>query len=304
MSQHTKTLIVVAGPTASGKTATGIQLAKHFHTVVVSADSRQFYRKMSVGTAKPDAAELAVVQHYFVDNLSITEKYTAGDYEKECLALLDGLFERHGHVVMVGGSGLFIRAVCQGFDEFPDIKAGIRERLNREFQEKGLVYLQEQLQQVDPVYFGQVDLSNGQRLIRALEVFESTGQAYSSFRVAETIQRPFNIVKLGLSLPREVLYGRINRRVDEMVKQGLVAEVESLLPYRHLNALATVGYTELFDYLDGKTDLETAIALIKQNTRRFAKRQLTWFNRDKEIRWFNAVGTDLIEKMVGEIDLG
>ena len=297
-----KTLIVIAGPTASGKTAAAIEIARHYNTVVVSADSRQFYREMSIGTAKPGTAELAKAKHFFIDNLSITEKFTAGDYEKECLKLLSDLFRHHDKVIMVGGSGLFIKAVCDGFDEFPDAKPGIREGLIEAHENKGLGHLQEKLRAADPEYYEQVDLSNSQRVIRALEVFESTGKPYSSFRKSALNARPFQTVKFGLNLPRESLYARINQRVDDMLNQGLIAEAKSLLPYRHLNALNTVGYSELFDYFDEKTDLETAIALIKQNTRRFAKRQLTWFNKDKEINWVMADNSRLLEDMITLID--
>jgi tRNA dimethylallyltransferase len=279
----TKTLIVIAGPTASGKTAAAIDVAKHFNTVVVSADSRQFYREMSIGTAKPSTDELSAVKHYFINSLSITETYTAGDYEKQCLELLGELFEKNDIVVLAGGSGLFIKAVCEGFDEFPDPNPEVREVLNTELDVKGLTYLQEKLKTADPDYYAEVDINNPQRVIRALEVFESSGSPYSSYRRSNLNKRPFRILKCGLSLPRDVLYNRINQRVDEMLKQGLVAEVRSLLPYRHLNALNTVGYSELFDYFDGKIDLDMAIALIKQNTRRFAKRQMTWFRKDKDI---------------------
>lgn len=281
-------LIVIAGPTASGKTAAAIEVARHFETVVVSADSRQFYREMSIGTAKPNAQELAAVKHYFINTLSITENYTAGKYEKQALALLNELFKTHRVVVLAGGSGLFIKAVCEGFDEFPDIDPKIRQRLNQELENQGLLYLQEKLKIADPDYYAQADINNPQRVARALEVFEGTGKPFSSFRTSAVNKRPFRILKFGLNLPREVLYNRINRRVDVMVKEGLVEEVQSLLPYRHLNALNTVGYTELFDYFDGKTDLSTAIELIKQNTRRFAKRQITWFGRDTEIGWVEA----------------
>jgi tRNA dimethylallyltransferase len=303
MIERHKTLIVIAGPTAAGKTAAAILLAKHFKTVVVSADSRQFYREMSIGTAKPDAAELAAVKHYFIDNLSVAEKYTAGDYEQDCLALLEQLFQQHDYVVMAGGSGLFIRAVCEGFDEFPPTLPGIRERLNKEYEEKGIDYLQQKLHAADPAYFKQVDLNNAQRIIRALEVFESCGKPYSSFRVSGINSRPFNIAKFGLQLSRDVLYHQINQRVDLMVKHGLEAEVRSLVPFRHLNALATVGYSEFFDYFDGKISFDEAIALIKQNTRRFAKRQLTWFNRDKEITWLQADDVDLPGRIVSKICL-
>jgi len=282
------TLIVIAGPTASGKTAAAIEVARHFDTVVVSADSRQFYREMSIGTAKPNAEELAAVKHYFIDTLSIEDNYTSGKYEKEALDLLDELFKTHNVVVLAGGSGLFIKAVCEGFDEFPDIDPQVRQRLNQELETHGLPYLQEKLKAADPYYYTQADINNPQRVARALEVFEGTGKPFSSFRKSTVNQRPFRILKFGLDLPREVLYNRINTRVDIMVKDGLIEEVKSLLPHRHLNALNTVGYTELFDYLDGKTDLPTAIGLIKQNTRRFAKRQVTWFGRDKEIVWVAA----------------
>lgn len=279
------TLIVIAGPTAVGKTDTAIWLAQHYGTEVVSADSRQFYREMSIGTAKPNAEELEAAKHYFINSHSITEDFTVGDYEKQALALLDELFKTHDKVILAGGSGLYIKAVCEGFDELPDADPAIREQLNQELSEKGIAFLQEKLKAADPEYYQQVDLNNPQRIIRALQVFESTGKPFSSFRKATVNKRPFNIVKFCVNLPREMLYERINRRVDIMVERGLVEEVRSLLPYRHLNALNTVGYSELFDYFDSKTDLETAISLIKQNTRNFAKRQLTWFRKDKEMHW-------------------
>jgi tRNA dimethylallyltransferase len=285
MNSSPRTLIVIAGPTAVGKTDTAIGLAKYYDTVIVSADSRQFYREMSIGTAKPNADELAAAKHYFINSHSITEDFTVGDYEKQALSLLDELFKQHDKVILVGGSGLFIRAVCEGFDELPDADPAIRERLNGEMTEKGIGYLQQKLKGADPEYYQQVDLNNPQRVIRALQVFESTGQPFSSFRKATVNKRPFNIAKFCVDLPREVLYEHINKRVDMMVEQGLTDEVRSLLPYRHLNALNTVGYSELFDYFDGKTDLDTAISLIKQNTRNFAKRQLTWFRKDKEMHW-------------------
>jgi tRNA dimethylallyltransferase len=293
-----KTLIVIAGPTASGKTAVGIELAKHFKTVVISADSRQFYREMSIGTAKPNPEELKAVKHYFIDSLSITENYTAGDYERDALLLLDQLFKIHDIAILVGGSGLFIKAVCEGFDFFPDIKPGVREKLIAEFEEKGISYLQEKLRAADPQHFEQVDLNNSQRVIRALEVFESSESPYSSFCKAGALERRFQTAKFGLAMERNFLYDRINRRVDNMIENGLVDEVRSLLPYRHLNPLNTVGYTELFDYFDDKTDLETAVALIKQNTRRFAKRQMTWFRKDKGIIWISADKPGLAESII------
>lgn len=300
-SMNSPTLIVIAGPTASGKTAAAIEVARHFGTVVVSADSRQFYREMSIGTAKPNAEELAAVKHYFINTLSITENYTSGKYEKQALELLNELFKSHKVVVLAGGSGLFIKAVCEGFDEFPDIDPQIRQRLNHELETNGLTHLQEKLKAADPDYYAQADINNPQRIARALEVFEGTGKPFSSFRKFTLNQRPFRILKFGLDLPREVLYNRINTRVDIMVKDGLVEEVRSLLPYRHLNSLNTVGYTEIFDYLDGKIDLPTAIELIKQNTRRFAKRQMTWFGRDKEIVWIDAKVGNTANEIIQQI---
>lgn len=282
-----KTLLVITGPTAAGKTAAAVEIAQRLNTEIVSADSRQFYREMSIGTAKPSADELAAVKHHFINSHSIHDNFTVGDFEKEGLALVESLFQQHDVVLLVGGSGLFIKAICEGFDELPQAPPGVRETLNEAFNEHGISFLQEKLKAVDPVYYNQVDLNNPQRLIRALEVYESTGKPFSSYRTAPVNIRPFNIVKIGLTLPRQQLYERINKRVDQMVAQGLVEEVKSLLPYRHLNALNTVGYSELFDYFDGKTTLQVAIDLIKQNTRRFAKRQLTWFRKDTSIQWHN-----------------
>jgi len=295
---HNKTLIVIAGPTASGKTAIAIQLAKHYNTVILSADSRQFYREMSIGTAKPTDEELADVKHYFINSHSITETFTVGDFERACVDLLSELFKQHDKVILVGGSGLYIKAVCEGFDHLPVADTAIRSGLNNELSEHGLTRLQDRLKLVDPVYYRSVDLNNPQRIIRALEVFEATGQPFSSYHKSLRIARPFNIIKIGLSWPREILYDRINQRVDMMVQQGLIDEVRSLLPYKHLNALNTVGYTELFDYFDGKTDLVTCISLVKQNTRHFAKRQLTWFGKDNEIDWIDADKPDLKSNLI------
>ncbi|WP_091147322.1 tRNA (adenosine(37)-N6)-dimethylallyltransferase MiaA [Mucilaginibacter pineti] len=302
MNLQTKTLIVVAGPTAVGKTAAAIELAKHYNTVVVSADSRQFFREMGIGTAKPNADELAQVKHYFIDSHSITEPFSVGDFEKQGLALLDELFKTHDKVVLAGGSGLYIKAICEGFDELPTADPAIREKLNLELEEKGIAYLQEKLKLADPVYYNEVDLGNPQRIIRALEVFESSGKPISFYRQATVNKRPFNIIKLALNMPREALYNRINQRVDIMLQQGLLAEVKAMLPYRHLNALNTVGYTEIFDYMDGNTSLEKAIEMIKQNTRRFAKRQLTWFRKDQSFIWFDARDIDLIGQMVKVVE--
>lgn len=280
-----KALLVIAGPTASGKTAVAIRLAQHYKTVIISADSRQFYREMAIGTAKPSRLELAAAEHYFIDSHSVTEPFSVGDFEKQGLTLLDQLFQDHDIVILVGGSGLYIKALCEGFDDIPQADVTVRQLLNAEFAMKGITALQDQLKTADPTYYNEVDLQNPQRIIRALEIYRSTGQPFSSFRKSAVNKRPFNILKIGLDLPREVLYDRINQRVDEMIKDGLVEEVKTLIPFRHLNALNTVGYSEVFEYLDNKTDLNRAIELVKQNTRHFAKRQLTWFRKDKTIHW-------------------
>jgi tRNA dimethylallyltransferase len=297
-----KTLIVIAGPTASGKTAAAIQLAQHYNTVIVSADSRQFFREMSIGTAKPTEAELAAAPHYFINSHSITEPFSVGDFERQCMQLLDELFKNHDVVILVGGSGLYIKAITEGFDELPTADPDIRDRLNTELSANGIASLQERLKQVDPAYYAEVDINNPQRVIRALEVYEATGNPISSYRKSTVNKRPFNIIKFGLDMAREKLYDRINQRVDIMVKDGLVEEVASLTPYRSYNALNTVGYSELFNYFDGKTDVDTAIAAIKQNTRRFAKRQLTWFRKDKEIIWMDAGDEKLVDSMIAKID--
>ncbi|HTE01148.1 MAG TPA: tRNA (adenosine(37)-N6)-dimethylallyltransferase MiaA [Mucilaginibacter sp.] len=301
MDNNSKTLIVIAGPTAVGKTVVAIELAKQLKTEIISADSRQFFREMAIGTAKPTDEELAAAKHYFINSHSITESFSVGDFEKQALAQLKEIFKTHDTAIMVGGSGLYIKAVCEGFDELPIASPEIRERLNQEFNDKGIIYIQEKLKAADQVYYEQVDLNNPQRLIRAIEVFETTGKPFSSYRKSTVNKRPFKCLKIGLNLPREVLYQRINQRVDAMVKEGLIDEVKGLLPYRHLNALNTVGYSELFDYFDGKTDLDTAIELIKQNTRRFAKRQLTWFRKDKEIKWMEANDPGLRDIIVNEL---
>jgi len=282
-----KTLIVIAGPTAAGKTALAIQIAKHFKTEIISADSRQFYREMNIGTAKPSKEELEAVRHHLINSHSIHDSFSVGDFEKEVIKLLDKLFKTHDQVVLVGGSGLFINAVCNGFDELPVASEDTRNKLNQLFSEKGIEHLQEKLKKADPVYYAEVDINNPQRLIRALEVFESTGRPFSAYRTNIPKKRNFNIIKLAISPNREKLYEQINLRVDQMVENGLFEEVEGLKEYSHLNALNTVGYSEIFDYFDGKHTKQEAIDKIKQNTRRFAKRQLTWFKKSEDIKWFN-----------------
>lgn len=286
MAGKTKRLIVVVGPTAVGKTAMAITLAKHFKTEIISADSRQFYKEMSIGTAKPDAHELAEVKHHFIDSHTIEEEYSAGDFERDALSLLDTLFEKHDVVVMVGGSGLFVRAVCEGLDNLPKAPAAVRERLNSFFEREGLESLQQKLREVDPDYYRSADIHNPQRVIRALEVYDATGQPFSSYRVRRIAERPFEIVTIGLNMERQKLYDRINLRVDKMIEMGLVDEVRSLLSYRNKPALLTVGYAEIFDFIDGKISLEEAISHIKQNSRRYAKRQITWFKKYGDTVWF------------------
>lgn len=289
-----KSLLVVVGPTAVGKTALAIQLAQHFQTEILSADSRQFYREMAIGTAKPSPEELAMVPHHFVDSHSLAEPYSAGDFESQALAKLTELFQVHDQVVMVGGSGLFIKAVCEGLDNLPKAEAGVRERLNAEFEQDGIAGLQARLASLDPVYYAAVDQQNPQRIIRALEVCESTGQPFSSFLTKAQQQRPFQIITIGLNMPRPLLYDRINRRVDIMMEAGLVEEVRSLIEYRALPALMTVGYSEIFDYFDGQLTLAEAVDKIKQNSRRYAKRQLTWFNKDPNTSWFEPHEIDAV----------
>jgi len=300
---HKKNLISIVGPTAIGKTALAIQIARHFGTEIISADSRQFFKEMAIGTAKPDAEELAAVKHHFIDSHSVSQLFSTGDFEIEGLKTLDEIFQKHDVAIMVGGSGLYVNALINGLDEMPDIDLSIREKLNKQFEEEGLAVIQNQLAELDPEYFAKVDQQNPQRMIRGLEVFLSTGQKLSSMLSATKKERPFNIIKIGLNTDRTVLYNRINLRVDQMIANGLLEEVKSLTPFKRYNALNTVGYSEIFDYFDGKLSLEEAIAAIKQNTRRFAKRQLTWFRRDEEINWFEPdQGPEVIKFVANKID--
>ncbi len=289
-------LIIIGGPTASGKTELAIRLARHFNTEILSCDSRQFYREMSIGTAKPTAEELAQAPHHFIDSLSIQDEYSVGDYEKNALALLEQLFAKHEVVIMVGGSGLYQRAVTEGLDDFPEVPLEVRKQVEEWYEKKGIIALQERLKEVDPDYYEEVDLQNPHRLIRALSVFEASGRAFSAFRNNASQDRPFFPIYLELKWEREVLYDRINRRVDLMIKNGLLDEARALYPMKELSALQTVGYQELFDHFDGKTTLEEAIGLIKRNSRRYAKRQLTWSRRDGHWKHFSQEeGETLVE---------
>jgi tRNA dimethylallyltransferase len=281
-----KNLIVVVGPTAIGKTELAIELAKFYQTEIISADSRQFFKEMNIGTAKPSPTELETVPHHFINSHSVKTLFSTGDFEVEALELMNQLYQKHNVLIMVGGSGLYINALCNGLDDLPEIDLNIRTELNQLFEAEGLATIQTQLQKLDPEYYAKVDQNNPQRMIRGLEIVLSTGKKLSSLLTASKKTRPFNIIKIGLNTDRAILYQRINDRVDSMMELGLLDEVRQLLPYRNYNALNTVGYTELFEYLDEKTDLASAVSMIKQNTRRFAKRQLTWFRRDEETKWF------------------
>ena len=296
-----KTLISIVGPTAIGKTALAIELANHFQTEIISADSRQFYKEMEIGTAKPTQTELAAAKHHFINSHSVNQLFSTGDFEIEGLKVLDELFKTHDLAIMVGGSGLYVNALINGLDEMPEIDLAVRDQLNNLFKTEGISPIREQLAKHDPEYYAKVDQQNPQRMIRGLEVFLSTGQKLSSMLSATKKERPFNIIKVGLNTERATLYNRINSRVDKMMHDGLVEEVKSLTEFRSYNALNTVGYSEIFDYLDQKLSIEEAVSNIKQNTRRFAKRQLTWFRRDEEIRWFEPNQQQVVIKYIESV---
>jgi len=288
-----KNLITIVGPTAIGKTALSIELAKHFNCEIISCDSRQFFKEMSIGTAVPSQEELASATHHFIQNKSILENYTVGDFEKEALLKIEELFQTNDYVILVGGSGLYVDAILKGFDEFPAIDPSIRENVNSNYEEQGIEYLQQQLQTLDPGYFQKISLENPQtlqnpqRMMRFVEVCQGTGKPYSSFLNQKKNNRNFTPILIGLEAVRKVLYDRINQRVDIMIENGLLKEAETLYPNKELNALQTVGYRELFSYFDGGFTLPFAIEEIKKNTRRFSKRQLTWFKRNENTKWFD-----------------
>ena len=300
-SYNPKTLIVIVGPTAIGKTALAIQLAQFYKTEIISADSRQFFEEMNIGTAKPSEEELAAAPHHFINSHSVKTLFSVGDFELEALKIIDQLFLKNNVVILVGGSGLYIDAVCKGLDELPEIDLNIREQLNQQLADDGIEAIKSQLKTLDPEYFSKVDQSNPQRMIRGLEVVLSSGQKLSSFLTTKKKERPFNTIKIGLNTERSLLYDSINHRVDLMMDAGLLAEVKNLQTYRKYNALNTVGYSELFDFINGKTDLNSAVAMIKQNTRRFAKRQITWFRRDENIAWFEPNQLEEIKKYLAEL---
>lgn len=296
-----KRLIVIVGPTGSGKTDLSIRIAQHYGVPILSTDSRQVYRGMPVGTAQPSAEQLQAVEHHFIASHDIRDDLSCGAYEVQALACLEQLFAAHDDVVAVGGSGLYIRSLCEGMDELPKTDPVLRRELAERLERDGLEALAAQLRELDPVYYEQVDRSNPARVVRALEVCLQTGRPYSAQRTGARRPRPFRIVKIGVDMPREVLYDRIDRRVDRMFADGLEAEARAMYPYRHFNALQTVGYRELFDYFDGKITRDEAAELIKRNSRRYAKRQLTWFRRDPEVRWF---APDDVGAIIHYLDFG
>jgi len=289
----TKILIIISGPTAVGKTAVAIAVA-HFGSEIISADSRQIYREMSIGTAVPSPEEMKAVRHHFIQNKSVYDYYNAFMYETEVIKLLEDLFRRMNPVIMAGGSGLYINAVCHGIDDIPTVEPAVRQEMKELYAWEGIEGLRSLLKKVDPEYYKKADLRNPKRLLKALEITVQAGRPYSSFLTQTRKQRPFRILKAGLDLPREELYDRINRRVDRMIETGLMEEARRLYPHRNTNALNTVGYKELFDYFDKKISLDEAITRIKANTRKYARKQLTWFRKDPDIRWFHPEEKDKI----------
>jgi tRNA dimethylallyltransferase len=284
--KNKKILLTVVGPTAIGKTSLAIDLALHFGTEIISCDSRQFFKEMSIGTAVPSSEELAQVKHHFIQHKSIFDTYSVGDFERDAITLLKELFKQHNVVIMVGGSGLYADTVVYGLDDFPEVSPEIRNELNELYQKQGITYLQTRLKDLDPIQYTQIDVQNPQRMMRALEVCIASGKPYSSFLNKKETLRDFTNITIGLTAEREVVYNRINERVELMLENGLLIEAQTLFPHKKLNALQTVGYRELFNFFEGKTSLDFAIEEIKKNTRRFAKRQYTWFHKNKDINWF------------------
>ncbi len=295
-----KTLIAVVGPTAIGKTTWAIELARNYGTEILSTDSRQFYKEMTIGTAVPSLAELAAVPHHFIQHRSIDDPWSVGDFERAALRLLEDLFQRHNIVIAVGGSGLYLKALAEGLDEFPEVAPIVRQILNEELGDKGITHLQELLKKADPEYYQQIDLQNPHRLIRALEVFRASGRPYSSYLGKGRKKRQFNVLYIGIGAEREEVYRRIDRRVEMMMEAGLLNEASRLLQFKELTALQTVGYQELFKYFEGVWDLNEAVAEIKKNTRRFAKRQLTWLRKIDDILWINH--KDAFEGVIDKIE--
>jgi tRNA dimethylallyltransferase len=297
MQHKQKTVVIICGPTAVGKTSFAIKLAQHFQTEIISADSRQCYRELNIGVAKPSNEELSAVRHYFINSHSITDDVNAVVFEQYALTAANEIFKAHDIAIMVGGTGLYIKAFCEGLDDIPAVDEATRQKVTSMYNQHGIEYLQTELQQKDPAFWETAEQLNPQRLMRALEVLLSTGKSITTFRKGIKQGRDFNIIKIGLELPRDQLYQRVNLRVDQMMEAGLVKEVAELLPYRSLNALQTVGYQELFPVLDGTETIETGVEKLKMNTRRYAKRQITWFKKDVDVNWFSA-DTPLLDELV------
>lgn len=294
----TKTVIIICGPTAVGKTAVALQLARHFQTEIISADSRQCFKELNIGVARPSDQELALIPHHFVASHSIQEEVTAATFEQYALQKTNQLFQQLDTVIMVGGTGLYLKAFCEGLDAIPEVPAEIRDRIIHAYANGGLAWLQKEIEEKDPAFYAAGEIRNPQRMMRALEVFEATGQSILSFRKGGKAKRDFNVIRIGLELPREALVRNINARVDQMLQAGLLDEVKGLLPYKDLNALQSVGYAELFGHLEGKLSLPAAVERIKINTRQYARRQMTWFKKDKEIHWFAPGDTAAILEQV------
>ena len=295
-----KTVIIIAGPTAVGKTAVAIEVAKHFKTEIISADSRQCFKEMSIGVARPSIEELQQVPHHFIASHTIQDEVTAATFEQYALQKVKELFHQHDTVVMTGGTGLYIKAFCEGLDEIPGIPSQVRDTIIAKYKEDGLTWLQREIKIKDPAYYQSGEIQNPQRMMRALEVIEATGNSILHFQKKKKVTRDFVIKKLGLELPKEELRQHINTRVDQMMQAGLLDEVNNLLPFKQLNALQTVGYAELFDYLDNKISLNKAVDEIKIHTRQYAKRQMTWFKKDKELEWFSPFDISVILKFLKE----
>ena len=294
----TKTAIVIQGPTAVGKTAISIAVARHFGTAIISADSRQCYKGMAVGTAQPSPAELAEVKHYFINEFPVETALSAADYERLSLTYSEEIFRNNDTVVVCGGTGLYVKAFCEGMDEMPPIDQTINSAVEADYATYGIGWLQQTIKDEDLIFYTQGEIENPARMIRALVFVRSNGKSILTFRTGTKKERPFHIIKVGIELPREILYGRINRRVDEMMTAGLLDEVKKLYPQKHLKNLQTVGYTELFDHFDGKCTLAEAVENIKQHSRNYAKRQETWFKKDKEIHWLRADDTNVVQKII------
>ena len=299
MKKNTKKIIIIVGPTAIGKTKLSIDLANELNTEIISCDSRQFYKELKIGSAPPTSKELETAKHHFIQHLSVTKDYNAGEFEINAIAKIKEIHKTKDTIIIVGGSGLYVDAICKGFDKMPEVHDQMRIKLNSKLKEKGMVWLQKEVRKVDPYFYASCDQQNPQRLLRALEVFIATGQPFSSYKSAKPKDRPFKIIKIGLNIEREILYKKINLRVDRMLENGLLEEVESLIPFQSKNALQTVGYKEIFAFYNNKITLEKAVENIKQNTRRFAKRQITWFRKDKNTTWFKPDQINEIRTFIG-----